>query len=151
MVHDLCKSYAEKLQKPAQAYLKKWSGAGRTVEEGVLYRSRERFGLGLTSVSDHYQNMQLVKCQLLDTSIDSNVCEVYAARREQHKKESGRIWRSTRLNSEVDAQVALDILYPSQTGRQGLGAGNYNPNLTRRERRQLCTTKAKYFAPERQL
>jgi hypothetical protein len=143
LVLDLCKSYAVELQKPAQVFLKKWSGVGRSVEEGVLYRPRERFGLGLTSLSAHYQSMQLVKCQLLDTSFDDNVRTVYTARREQHERETGRVWRPTQLNSEVNSQVDLAIRFPSQTGRQGLGAGNFNPNPTRKERRQLCSAEAK--------
>jgi hypothetical protein len=142
MVHDLCKSYAEKLQTPAQVYLKKWSGVGRSVQAGVLYRPREHFGLGLTSVSGHYQSMQLVKCQLLETSIDDSVRNVFTGQRVKYEKETGRIWRPSQLNSDVNSQVDLAIRFPSQTGRQGLGAGNFNPNPTRKERRQLCSAEA---------
>ena len=45
--------------------LKIWAGIGLTVDNGLLFRYKQNFGLGLTSVSDHYQRMQPVKCELL--------------------------------------------------------------------------------------
>jgi len=148
LIHDLCQSYALRLQTHAQPYLKIWSGVGRTVDPGVLYRTRARFGLGLTSLTSHYRNMQLIKCQLLDTSIDDSVRNVYAARRAKYELETGRIWRPSQLNTTVNAQVDLSLRFPSQVGRQGLGSGNFNPNPTRKGRRKLCTAEVKSISAE---
>ena len=80
MINDLDRSFALDLQRAINLTLKKWAGVYRTTENGVLFCSKKHFGLGLTSISDHYQRMQLVKCDLLRTSEDPSVKELYKTR-----------------------------------------------------------------------
>jgi hypothetical protein len=63
--------------------------------------------------------MQLVKCALLENSTDEQVRMVYEARKTREANTS-RVWRPTKLNSKVNAQIDLDLKFPTQAGRQGL-------------------------------
>jgi len=55
MINDLDRSFSLDLQAEVNVQLKRWAGIGRSVDNGLLFRSKTKFGLGLTSVSDHYQ------------------------------------------------------------------------------------------------
>ena len=101
------------------------TGVGRTVDSGVLYRSRSNFGLGMTAVSDHFERMQIVKCSILQSSHDPKVREIFNIRTDREAKLK-RVWRATKLNTTVRNQVDLQLRFPSQNGRQGLGGGNFN-------------------------
>ena len=68
LVHDLCLSFAVELEDKTTPRLKVWSGLFRSADVGALYRKREHLGLQLTSVSSHYQHMQVVKACLLSHS-----------------------------------------------------------------------------------
>jgi hypothetical protein len=150
VVHDLDLSFSRDLQAQIQPLLKRWAGVGRSVDIGVLFRPRADFGLALTSISDHYTSMQLVKCQLLESSVDKKVRDVYASRCIREAK-LRRVWRATNLNRKVNAQVDLDLRFPAQLGRQGLGAGNYNANPTKPERRKLASITAKSFSRDKHM
>ena len=80
MINDLTRSFALELQAEINLKLKKWAGIGRTVDNGLLFHSKQNFGLGLTSLSDHYQRMQLVKCELLQNSHDTTIQQLYKTR-----------------------------------------------------------------------
>ena len=81
MINDLTRSFALELQAEINLKLKKWAGIGRTVDNGLLFRSKQNFGLGLTSLSDHYQRMQLVKCELLRNSYDTIIQQLYKTKK----------------------------------------------------------------------
>jgi len=73
IVHDFSFSFAIELEKAISVRLKKWAGLFRGADTGTLFRSRENFGLQLTSVSDHFVLMQLIKCTILSNSNDADV------------------------------------------------------------------------------
>ena len=60
--------------------MKRWAGISTSAETGVLFRSKDNFGLGLTSVVDHYLKMQLIKYDLFQNSTDEVVKELMAIR-----------------------------------------------------------------------
>ena len=62
LINDLDLSFAQDLQRNINRTLKRWAGIGKSVDNGLMFRSKKNFGLGLTSISDHYQRMQLIKC-----------------------------------------------------------------------------------------
>ena len=64
MINDLNKTFAQELQRTINPRLKKWAGIGKTVDNGPLFRSKRKLGLGLTSIFDYFQRMQLVKCEI---------------------------------------------------------------------------------------
>jgi len=147
LIHDLDLSFAQGMQTYVQPLLKRWSGVGRTVDPGFLYRTRENFGLQLTSVADYYVSMQLIKAQLLQSSVDSNIRVLWEAKTKKEAKLT-RHFRVSKLNTVVNAQVTLDLCYPTQSGRQGLGSGNFKANPTVGEKRKMASTTAKSFAED---
>jgi len=74
--------------------LKNWAGLYRGSDTRALFRRRDHLGLQLTSLEEHYQRMQLVKCFLL-SSKDENVRAVYQAKKEREETLSTR-WSGTK-------------------------------------------------------
>lgn len=146
--HDLNLSFATDLRTRIQPFLKKWAGIGVTVDPGILYRTRDQFGLGLTQVDEHYKSMQITKCQILEKSEDSVVYRLFEEKTRREAKLQ-RVWRGSQLNTEINAQVDLNLRFPSQQGRQGLGAGNYNPNPTVKERRKMVAVHGKSLGKDK--
>jgi len=68
------------------------------VENGVLFRSKKNFGLGLTPISDHYQRLQVVKCELLRNSKDSTIRELYTARQTKNAKLT-KVWKASKIET----------------------------------------------------
>ena len=73
LIYDFERSFAVDIEKKINTKLKKWAGINLRVDNGLLFRSKANFGLGLTSIIDHYERMQLIKCELLQNSNDSTV------------------------------------------------------------------------------
>ena len=99
MIYDLDRFFITHLDEVTIPILKTWSGIGRTVDTGLLFRSRSNFGLGLTSLVDHFSQMQLVKCQLLDSSSDESI-QVYSNltnTESLRKPEYGKLLNCTQL------------------------------------------------------
>ena len=80
LVHDFDKSFAKKLNSTAVKYLKSWAGIASSADTGVLFRSKDNFGLGLTSVVDHFLKMQLIKYDLFQNSPDESIKDLIAIR-----------------------------------------------------------------------
>ena len=118
-------------------YLKKWAGICRSVENGVLFRSRSNFGLGLTCISDHYENMQLIKCEHLENSVDPSVRKLYRSRASMDSKLK-KVWRATKVSSVINAEVSLNLKFPTQSSNQGIGFGNFNPTPSAEIGRASC-------------
>ena len=150
IVFDLDRTFALDLQKEHSSQLKKWAYIGRSVDTGLLFRSKENFGLGLTSICDHYERMQLVKCELLRNSTDSDIRELYRSRSARNAKLT-RVWKATKLLSEVDAEVDLNLKFPVQNNNLGIGFGNFNPNPSILQRRKLVTSKALSFSEQKRV
>ena len=150
MVHDLDLSFAKSLQTLVQPSLKKWSGIGRTVDEGLLYRSRANLGLNLTPIADHYTAMQLAKAQLLRSSKDDDVRNLWASKTTREKKLT-RHFRVSKLCTEATAQVLLDTRFPTQNGRLGLGHGKFKANHSVAELRKMVSITARSFAEDRRV
>ena len=147
LIYDLDKSFAEDLQRNINMKLKRWAGICRTAENGLLFRTRKNFGLGLTSISDFYQKMQLTKCELLRQSKDNSIQELYKSKEVKNAKYS-RMWKATKAATVANAEVDLHLKFPSQAGNKGLGFGNFNPNPSLVEKRSMVTSKAMDFNEE---
>ena len=144
LVYDFDKSFVLGLEKSAIKILKKWCGVGAKVDNGLLFRSKNNFGLGLTSIADHFERMQLVKCELLKNSVDESVRLLYSNRERLNFKLT-RVWKVTNLSKIVNAEVNLNLQFPSQCSRAGLGFGNFNPKPSFEERRNLLPQKLLLF------
>lgn len=150
MINDLDKSFSLELQTMANPYLKRWAGIGRSVDNGLLFRSKKNFGLGLTAVSTHYQQMQIVKCELLRNSTDPSIRNLYETREALDAKLT-RVWKASKALTVANAEVELDLKFPSQVGQAGLGFGNFDPCPSPSRRRKLVTAKAKSFIEDAQV
>ena len=62
-----------------------------------------------------------------------------------------RVWKATKISSIANAEVDLSIKFPTQSSKQGLGIGIYNPNPTASQRRKLVTAKATSYSEESRL
>ena len=150
MINDFNTTFAQELQETINPRLKKWAGIGKTVDNGLLFRSKQKFGLGITSIFDYFQRMQLVKCELLRNSKDPSIRELFKTREIKNSNLS-RIWKATNVYKVATAEVDLDIKFPSQHSNQGIGFGNFMPNPTPSQKRKLITAKAASFSEEARL
>ena len=57
--------------------------------------------------------MQLVKCELLHTSKDPTIRELYKTREMENAKLT-RVWKATSALQIANAEVELDLKFPSQ-------------------------------------
>jgi len=125
LIYDFNRSFVVDLQREVNSLLKKWAGIYRSSDNGLLLRSNEHFGLGLTSIIDHFEKMQLIKCSLLQNSIDPTVQLLYR-NREQANAKLNRVWKATQLAKTVNAEVTLDLQFPTQSSKQGIGLETLN-------------------------
>ena len=150
LVHDLNRSLAETLTRQATAKLKKWCKIAKTADQGLLYRSKEDFGLGLTPISIHFEKMQLVKCCLLQNSVSEDIRALYEAKMKKEAPQ-GKRWKSTKHATMVAASYNLKKMFPSQHSKQGLGFGNYKAVETLAERRKGMSNEATLISGEKYL
>ena len=150
LIHDLDLTFAIRLRTHIQPLLKEWAGIGRTVDVGMLYRTRTNLGLQLTSVDDHYTAMQIVKTQLLQESADENVRNMISAKIAREESMT-RLLKSSKLNTVAAAQTKLDLLFPTQPDRQGLGNGRFQAEHTTAEIRKLVSSNARTFAEDKRV
>ena len=104
----------------------------------------------MTSIVDHFERMQLIKCELLKRSVDSTVSTLYHLREEKNANLK-RVWKASNLSKIANAEVNLNIHFPLQTDRQGIGFGNFNPNPTPSDRRKLVIAKAQFFSEQKRI
>lgn len=141
LIHDFNISFAVELEKLISTTLKQWAGIYRGADIGSLFRSRDKFGLGLTSISQFFCKMQLIKCSLLQNSGDPNVRLVFEFR--SRRKASWRIkWSAEKLFHELSADVLLQTRFPSQNSRLGLGHDVFDGQPSESEIRKLITSTA---------
>ena len=122
----------------------------KSADNGLLFCSKENFGLGLTSIVDHFERMQVIKCSLLQNSIDPSVQTIYK-NREIKNSNLTRTWRATKLLQVANAEVDLNLKFPGQNNKQGIGSGKFNPNPKAEQRRKLLTAKAFSFAEQKRI
>ena len=135
IVHDFAFSFSKELEKSATVQLKKWAGLFRGAETGALFRSRDNFGLQLTSLTDHFVRMQLIKCCLLENSSDSDVVKMFQLKTARVRDFSKK-WTANKNFLEVSEHADFNQRFQSQSTKLGLGHGNYNNSPTPAERRK---------------
>ena len=91
--------------------------------------------------------MQLIKYDLFQNSTDEVVKELMAIRASREEKLT-RVWKPTTLSKIINTEVDLDLKFPLQSSKIGLGHGNFNPNPSLSERRKMITSKAMLFSEQ---
>ena len=71
--------------------------------------------------------------------------------REQANAKLNRVWKATQLAKTVNAEVTLDLQFPTQSSKQGIGFGNFKPNPSNAERRTLITAKVLLFSEQKRM
>ena len=94
--------------------------------------------------------MQVIKCELLSHSLDPNIVALYKTRESLNAKLK-RVWKATNIVKEANTEVNLDLKFPSQPNKQGIGFGKFNPNPSLAEKRKLIPTKTAYFAEQKRI
>ena len=130
-------SLALKLDRTTNRYLKSWCGLFKSADLGVLYRPRDRFGLGLTKTSAHFKKMGIIKCLILKNSDDLNVRELY--NRRATREQALSVWRATQEAKITEETVAYQKRFPGQTNRLGLGNGLYDNSPSIATHREKCS------------
>ena len=92
--------------------------------------------------------MQIVKTQLLLGSVDGTVRNMISAKITREAS-MNRLPKPSKINTEAAAQVKLDLLFPTQQDRQGLGNGNFKAKHAKS--RKLVSATARGFAEEKRL
>ena len=111
-IHDFNQNFVVKdITSPTGVMLKKWAGLFASAEVGTLYRTRSMFGLGLTSMTTVFEQLQVIKCHLLKFSSDKHITALYHIREDREKAETGQVWRATRLASLSLSMVKHDLMY----------------------------------------
>jgi hypothetical protein len=82
--------------------------------------------------------------------VDESVRKVWQAKEDKEAKMT-RHFKASQLGTVAAAQVKLDLQYPRQDGRQGLGHGNYKADHTKAEERKLVSITAHSFAEEKRM
>lgn len=138
LVHDLPLSLANELDVIANRYLKKWAGLFKRADLGTLYRSHQRFGLGLTAPSTHFKKMGIVKSMLLKHSPDENVRKLYQDREERESKFK-TVWRASSLCSSIENSAIHYSRFCGQTDTIGIGHNRYKSKPSIAELRRLSS------------
>ena len=74
LIQDFNRDFVKTLvTRPCGVFLRRWAGVYKSIDAGCLYRRKERFGLGLTSLTTYFEKLQVIKFHLLKHSPDSQV------------------------------------------------------------------------------
>ena len=149
-IFDFNRYFATELEQSRIVQLKRWAGLFRGADLGCLFRSRQNFGLQLTSIGDWFEQMQIIKCNLLENSSDPVVREVY---QRKAKRVAGfdKRWIASKVAQHVAADADLALRFPTQEGRTGLGAGNFIGNPSTVDRRKAVITSLKSCNEEKRV
>ena len=110
LVQRLSHGLAVKMEKSYRVTLKKWAGLYRSADIGSLFRSKDNVGLGLTSVTAHFEQMNILRCTLLRHSSDPNIVAIYKLTEERERHFRGR-WCATQVASTIQREVDLQFCF----------------------------------------
>ena len=148
MIYDFSLSFVKKLEAKATVFLKRWAGVFKKADPSILYRPRNFLGLQLTSLTCHFQKLQVCKCMLLENSIDPNIRSLYAHKAEKEKM-LAKCWRASKFTTKVKSMAKHRIQFPYQSNNLGLGWGVYNPKPAPSEFRKMVTAEVHTLENER--
>jgi hypothetical protein len=153
LIQDLDLSFTNTLQSNISVTLKAWLGINSRADIGRLFLSRPNSGLGLTSISDQYKQMQIIKHQLLKHSADDDIRTLLAAKdtRENPPDAVPRIWKASTHSAKAESAAKHELKFPHQSDRLGLGHGRFNNDPNPKEWRKLVLGQHKLFTQEKYL
>ena len=125
LIHVMSPSFVAGLGALQTRKFKEWSHYAKHGNATVFYRSVKH----MKGMVPFFKKMQLIKCLLLKTSSDADVCELYQARSKREKtaaQSSNPVakgtWRQTvELEPLLSEAKARKMICGAQTGTAGLG------------------------------
>ena len=90
LIHDVSVSFVRELGALQTRTFKKWIHYAKSGNPTIFYRHSHHYGLTMKEIAPFFQKQQLIKCHLLKTSSNVDVCDLYKARatRESKAKQS---------------------------------------------------------------
>ena len=70
--------------------------------------------------------------------------ELYTARQTKNAKLT-KVWKASKIATIANTEVELNLKFPCQDNRQGIGFGNFDPHPPPDQKRNLVTAKATLF------
>ena len=144
-MYEVALSRVEMIERRCNVYIRKWLGLPRTINSSALYRQKGALQLPLTSVVEIYKAGKIRTVMMLresrDPKINDNPPEVKTARK----------WKAEDVADEIISTLEHgDIIGPAQTGRLGLGSGDFRPfkKMSQRERRTAATGQVRKIEAE---
>ena len=120
MVYDFPLSVPSEMTDIATRFLKSWYGLARPAEVSILYRSRAKHGLQLTSFLSHYKAMRVCRAHLAKHSPDPVMRQLYNLKLKR-AWQSKKPWSAPIALEEAEAEVDLEEKFPGQSTKHGLG------------------------------
>jgi hypothetical protein len=152
LIQDFNRDFVDtQVSRPCGVFLRRWAGVFKSIDAGCLYRSKDRFGLGLTQITTFFEKLQVIKFHLLKHSEDPQVSALYELRRDREKSHL-KIWRPTQLLEKVVSMSNFDLKYQHALpgDRRGLGHGVFTQaSVSPSNHRELCTQNVQRLADEK--
>ena len=131
-MYEVALSRVEMIERKCNIYIRKWLGLPRITNTSALYRQKGALQLPLASIVEIYKAGKIRTVMMLreskDQKISDNPPEVRTARK----------WKAEVAADEIISTLEHgDIVGPAQSGRLGLGNGDFRPfrKMSQRERR----------------
>ena len=96
------------------------------------------FGLGLTSIVDHFERIQVVKCELLNEPPCDSIRALFK-QKVIREAGPGRKWRVTKHHGVLKKQVEMQVMFSGQQDKAGLGTRKHKKTLSPCEFRKLMS------------
>lgn len=131
-MYEVALSRVEMIERACNNYIRKWLGLPRAINTSALYRQKGALQLPLTSIVEIYKAGKVRTVMMLRESRDKEISdkppEVTTARKWKAEDETERI---------ISSLEHGDMVGPAQTGRLGLGKGDFRPfrSMSQRDRR----------------
>ena len=119
-------------------HLKRWTGIFKNADVGTLFRTRESFGLQLTSPSHYFKKMQIIKSHILKNSLDPDIQRLFS-HRSLHESTFYHKNLGSHFLSEIEKIVDHKLKFKGQTHKQGLGHGHFIQPKTFADKRKIIT------------
>ena len=124
LVHDFNRNFVVKnIQQRTNVYPRKWAGLFKSADQGTLYRSRDKLGLGLALMTLQFEWMHTIKGHVVKYSKDPDIAALYQ-RREGRFRSHKNIWRPTQLMTKCIAIVEFDHKFQAADPRDNRGLGH---------------------------
>ena len=145
-MYEVALSRVEMIERICNTYIRKWLGLPRTTNTSSLYRQRGALQLPLTSIVEIYKAGKVRTVMMLRESRDQRIST------DPPDVRTARKWQAESATSDIISSLEhRDIVGSTQTGRAGLGNGDFRPfrQMPQRDRRTAAAGQVRKIEAER--